>query len=105
MALSWIKRSKRPVSVDDLVAKAKYGKAIELMRKEFSQRYPTATERLRFADVLVLDGRHWEFRSDLVREVTCAEPYNWVDGTRAEWTPVPAGAPWRGPGRRSTCSR
>ncbi|HXF61557.1 MAG TPA: glutamine-hydrolyzing carbamoyl-phosphate synthase small subunit [Caldilineaceae bacterium] len=33
-----------------------------------------------------LDGR------DLVREVTCQEPYNWVDGTRVEWTPVPAGA-------------
>ncbi|BAL99714.1 carbamoyl-phosphate synthase small chain [Caldilinea aerophila DSM 14535 = NBRC 104270] len=32
-----------------------------------------------------LDGR------DLVQEVTCAEPYNWVDGTRIEWTPVPAG--------------
>lgn len=32
-----------------------------------------------------LDGR------DLVREVTCQEPYNWVDGTRIEWTPVPAG--------------
>lgn len=32
-----------------------------------------------------LDGR------DLVREVTCQEPYNWVDGTRIEWTPVPSG--------------
>jgi carbamoyl-phosphate synthase small subunit len=32
-----------------------------------------------------LDGR------DLVREVTCHEPYNWVDGTRVEWTPVPSG--------------
>lgn len=32
-----------------------------------------------------LDGR------DLVREVTCAEPYHWIDGTRVEWTPVPAG--------------
>ena len=32
-----------------------------------------------------LDGR------DLVREVTCQEPYNWVAGTRREWTPVPAG--------------
>lgn len=31
-----------------------------------------------------LDGR------DLVREVTCHEPYNWVDGTRTEWTPVAA---------------
>lgn len=32
-----------------------------------------------------LDGR------DLVQEVTCQEPYNWVDGTKVEWTPVPAG--------------
>ena len=32
-----------------------------------------------------LDGR------DLVQEVTCQEPYHWVDGTRIEWTPVPAG--------------
>lgn len=27
---------------------------------------------------------------DLVQEVTCQEPYHWVDGTRIEWTPVPA---------------
>jgi carbamoyl-phosphate synthase small subunit len=32
-----------------------------------------------------LDGR------DLVQEVTCHEPYNWVDGTRSEWTPVASG--------------
>ena len=32
-----------------------------------------------------LDGR------DLVREVTCQEPYHWVDGTRVEWTPGAAG--------------
>jgi carbamoyl-phosphate synthase small subunit len=32
-----------------------------------------------------LDGR------DLVQEVTCHEPYHWVDGTRVEWTPVAAG--------------
>ena len=32
-----------------------------------------------------LDGR------DLVQEVTCVEPYHWIDGTRVEWTPVPAG--------------
>lgn len=32
-----------------------------------------------------LDGR------DLVREVTCQEPYNWVDETKVEWTPVAAG--------------
>lgn len=32
-----------------------------------------------------LDGR------DLVKEVTCQEPYHWVDGTRVEWTPVASG--------------
>jgi carbamoyl-phosphate synthase small subunit len=32
-----------------------------------------------------LDGR------DLVKEVTCQEPYNWIDGTKAEWTPVSSG--------------
>jgi carbamoyl-phosphate synthase small subunit len=31
-----------------------------------------------------LDGR------DLVREVTCHERYNWIDGTRIEWSPVPS---------------
>lgn len=37
-----------------------------------------------------LDGR------DLVREVTCQEPYNWANGTRIEWTPVPSGK-WEPP--------
>jgi carbamoyl-phosphate synthase small subunit len=37
-----------------------------------------------------LDGR------DLVQEVTCQEPYHWVDGTRVEWTPVPAGGAMAG---------
>jgi carbamoyl-phosphate synthase small subunit len=32
-----------------------------------------------------LDGR------DLVSEVTCPEPYRWVEGTGAEWAPVAAG--------------
>jgi carbamoyl-phosphate synthase small subunit len=31
-----------------------------------------------------LDGR------DLVREVTCQARYNWADGTRVEWRPVPS---------------
>jgi carbamoyl-phosphate synthase small subunit len=31
-----------------------------------------------------LDGR------DLVREVTCQERYNWIDGTHVAWTPVPS---------------
>ncbi len=37
-----------------------------------------------------LDGR------DLVKEVTCQEVYNWIDGTRVEWAPVAAGEPSKG---------
>ncbi|MEZ4861212.1 MAG: glutamine-hydrolyzing carbamoyl-phosphate synthase small subunit [Caldilineaceae bacterium] len=40
-----------------------------------------------------LDGR------DLVREVTCQEPYNWADGTKQEWSPVAAGKPLAATGR------
>ena len=57
MPLSWIKRPKQPVSVDELVAAEQYGKAIDLMRTQFSQRYPSTTERQRYAEVLVLAGR------------------------------------------------
>ena len=44
-------------------------------------------------DELLALARSWEGLDgrDLVREVTCAEPYHWIDGTRVEWTPVPAG--------------
>jgi carbamoyl-phosphate synthase small subunit len=45
------------------------------------------------ADELLALARSWQGLDgrDLVQEVTCAEPYNWIDGTRVEWTPVPAG--------------
>ncbi|MCL4830074.1 MAG: glutamine-hydrolyzing carbamoyl-phosphate synthase small subunit [Caldilinea sp.] len=45
------------------------------------------------ADELLAMARSWQGLDgrDLVQEVTCAEPYNWIDGTRVEWTPVPAG--------------
>lgn len=45
------------------------------------------------ADELLAMARSWHGLDgrDLVQEVTCAEPYNWIDGTRVEWTPVPAG--------------
>lgn len=45
------------------------------------------------ADELLALARAWQGLDgrDLVQEVTCAEPYNWIDGTRVEWTPVPAG--------------
>ncbi len=46
----------------------------------------TAAELLAMANAWEgLDGR------DLVREVTCHETYNWVNGTAVEWSPVPAG--------------
>ena len=38
-----------------------------------------------------LDGR------DLVREVTCEEPYYWSAETMGEWTPVASGSPESGP--------
>ena len=51
------------------------------------------TDGTHTADELLALARGWEGLDgrDLVREVTCAEPYHWIDGTRVEWTPVPAG--------------
>jgi CRP-like cAMP-binding protein len=57
MPLSWIKRPKQRVSVDELVADGKFDKAIAVLRKQFSRRYPSTTERQRYAEVLVLAGR------------------------------------------------
>lgn len=47
------------------------------------------------ADELLAMARSWEGLDgrDLVSEVTCQEVYHWVDGTRIEWEPVPAGEP------------
>ena len=57
MPFSWIKGAKRPVTVNDLVGAGEYGKAIDLMRKEFSRRFPSTNERQRYAEVLVQAGR------------------------------------------------
>ena len=56
------------------------------------------TDGSRSAEELLALARGWEGLDgrDLVREVTCHEPYNWVDGTRIEWTPVPSGG-WQPP--------
>jgi carbamoyl-phosphate synthase small subunit len=45
------------------------------------------------SEELLALARNWEGLDgrDLVKEVTCQEPYHWIDGTRVEWTPVPAG--------------
>jgi carbamoyl-phosphate synthase small subunit len=52
------------------------------------------TDGSRTAGELLALARAWEGLDgrDLVREVTCQEMYNWVDGTRVEWTPVASGA-------------
>ncbi len=51
------------------------------------------TDGSRTAEQLLTLAQTWEGLDgrDLVREVTCQEPYHWVDGTKVEWTPVPAG--------------
>jgi hypothetical protein len=79
MALSWIKRSKRPVSVDDLVARGKYARALDLMREEFAERFPSATDRLRYADVLVLAGREAEAVPVLLGVADEQERYGFPD--------------------------
>jgi carbamoyl-phosphate synthase small subunit len=56
------------------------------------------TDGSRTAAELLEMARSWEGLDgrDLVREVTCSEPYNWADVTRADWTPVAAGEPVAG---------
>lgn len=48
------------------------------------------TDGSKSVDDLLALARNWQGLDgrDLVREVTCQEMYNWVDGTRVEWTPV-----------------
>jgi CRP-like cAMP-binding protein len=79
MALAWMKRSTRHASVDDLVARGKYAKALGLMRQEFAQRFPSATDRLRFADVLVLAGRGTEAVPVLLGVADEQERYGFPD--------------------------
>ena len=60
MVLSWLARSRRTASVDDLVARRRYAKAVRALRDGFEGRQPTAAERLRLADLLVLANRSSE---------------------------------------------
>ena len=60
MAIAWLSASRRSLTVDELVSRGKYAQAIALCRAEFEKRQPSATERLRFADLLVLAGRPQE---------------------------------------------
>ncbi len=68
------------------------------LRDQGVQHAALCTDGSRSAAQLLELARSWEGLDgrDLVREVTCHEPYNWVDGTRVEWTPVPSGE-WQPP--------
>jgi carbamoyl-phosphate synthase small subunit len=52
-----------------------------------------STDGSRTVEELLQMARKWEGLDgrDLVSEVTCHEPYNWIDGTEEAWTPVAAG--------------
>lgn len=64
-----------------------------LIREEGVLHAALCTDGSHSVEELVAMARSWEGLDgrDLVQEVTCQEPYNWVDGTQAEWTPVAAG--------------
>ena len=59
MVLEWFSRTKQ-ASVDDLVARKAYGKAIELIRGELQKRRKDRRLRLQLVDVLALAGRNKE---------------------------------------------
>src|SRR5512141_329108 len=55
MALAWFSGQKE--SLADLIARKRYGKAIEVLREQFSDGVRDPRMRLQLADVLVLAGR------------------------------------------------
>lgn len=59
MVLDWFSRT-RDASVDDLVARKSYGKAIELIKSELQKRRKDRRLRLQLVDVLVLAGKNKE---------------------------------------------
>jgi CRP-like cAMP-binding protein len=57
---SWFGKAKGGASIDDLVARKRYGQAIEALRERFRQKSPDAAERHQFAEVLILAKRNEE---------------------------------------------
>lgn len=58
MVLSWFGgAAPKGVSVDDLIAKKKYGQAVELLLEQFKQGARDARLRMQLADVMVLSGK------------------------------------------------
>ncbi len=78
-----------------------------LIREEGVLHGALCTDGSHTAEQLVDMAREWEGLDgrDLVREITCQEPYYWTDGTRQEWTPVPAGETnWQKNGARQAAA-
>jgi CRP-like cAMP-binding protein len=57
MVLDWIAGGRGDVDVNELIARKKYAKAIEVLRAQFKERPPGVQLRLQFVDLLVLAGR------------------------------------------------
>ena len=57
MVLSWLGGSKQPASVSDLIARRKYGKAVDLLMAQFREGSRDPRLRLQLADVLTLQGK------------------------------------------------
>jgi hypothetical protein len=60
MVLGWLKGKTEPAAVEELIARRKYDKAVELLRIEFDAGRRDPRLRLQLADVLVLCGREKE---------------------------------------------
>lgn len=57
MVLSWLGGSKQPANVNDLIAKRKYGKAVDLLMAQFRGGSRDPRLRIQLADVLLLEGK------------------------------------------------
>jgi len=57
MGLDWMKRTLRPLTVDELVARGRYVEAADRFRAQLQNGSPTIAERLRLADLLVQADR------------------------------------------------
>jgi len=57
MGLDWMRRTIRPLTVEELVARGKYAEAAARLRAQLQNGSPTVADRTRLAELLVLAGR------------------------------------------------
>jgi hypothetical protein len=57
MVLSWLGGGKQPANVSDLIARKKYGKAVDLLMAQFRAGSRDPRLRIQLADVLLLEGK------------------------------------------------